>query len=273
MCLAIFTALDDWTVFVASNRDEDRSRPSLPPQRELRGGVTVLSPRDLLAGGTWIGVNDRGLVALLTNRSDLPTPPSPGRSRGLLVRELLDCRDLASATRRLEAARSCTAPSETRRSVTARADISAPYQLVLASPEGRWAFVQAGDGQLHCVRRDGPERLRELLVVSDRGDLRHAPPPPVVEHARRAWPALLAEERDGWIAARRLLGDTGQREMGQWEMGQDAHAICRTGGPRGTVSATIIGVSTTQVRLDHAPGPPVDTPYATHFLPLHGKAP
>jgi uncharacterized protein with NRDE domain len=53
--------------------------------------------RDLVADGTWLGVNDAGLVAGMLNRRT-GTPPDPAcRSRGLLCLDLLGCRTLAEA--------------------------------------------------------------------------------------------------------------------------------------------------------------------------------
>lgn len=71
-------------VVVAANRDEATDRPSEPPG-ELEPGV--VGPRDVKAGGTWIGYNEDDLFVGITNRwvEGLPA----GRSRGLLVRDCL----------------------------------------------------------------------------------------------------------------------------------------------------------------------------------------
>ena len=72
---------------VAANRDELYARPSAPPAIE-RGDVSVLAPRDLEGGGTWLGYSDRGLFVGITNRAG--AAKNPGRvSRGLLVQEAL----------------------------------------------------------------------------------------------------------------------------------------------------------------------------------------
>ena len=54
----------DYPVFllVASNRDEERSRPSSPPGLWVGERRRILSPRDRRAGGTWLAVNDRGML-------------------------------------------------------------------------------------------------------------------------------------------------------------------------------------------------------------------
>lgn len=72
---------------VAANRDEATGRPaSAPAVREW--GTRVLAPRDEEAGGTWLGVNEDGVLVGITNRwTDAALPA--GRSRGLLVRDAL----------------------------------------------------------------------------------------------------------------------------------------------------------------------------------------
>jgi uncharacterized protein with NRDE domain len=73
---------------VAANRDEYLDRPASGFACFEHGGRRVLAPRDLRAGGTWLGLNDRGVFAALTNRPN-PTPDASLRSRGLLVMDAL----------------------------------------------------------------------------------------------------------------------------------------------------------------------------------------
>jgi uncharacterized protein with NRDE domain len=69
-------------LLIAANRDELYQRPA-DPITVLRGGPPrVLGGRDELAGGTWLAVNEHGVVAGLTNQ---PAVRDPGkRSRGEL---------------------------------------------------------------------------------------------------------------------------------------------------------------------------------------------
>ncbi|NDY90524.1 NRDE family protein [Ideonella livida] len=72
---------------LAANRDEFHDRPSLPMdwREDPAGGQPVLSGLDLLAGGTWLGVDGCGRLGLLTNvRQGLPAAHD-GPSRGDLV--------------------------------------------------------------------------------------------------------------------------------------------------------------------------------------------
>lgn len=85
--------LADAPVAVAANRDEALDRPSRPPG-VLDEDPTVVAPQDAEAGGTWIGVSERGLVVAITNRK---TDLDDDRSRGLLVRDALSQPDAEAA--------------------------------------------------------------------------------------------------------------------------------------------------------------------------------
>ncbi len=89
MCvLAVVLAPDG--LRVAANRDEFLERPSAPPA-EVEPGI--VAGRDLRSGGTWLGVNRRGLFVAVTNRHAPARAPEP-LSRGLLALEALRCREL-----------------------------------------------------------------------------------------------------------------------------------------------------------------------------------
>ncbi len=73
-----------WPLVIASNRDEFRDRPTLPLSVwTTLGGVTLVSGRDLRAGGTWMGCTTGGRVALLTNVREPDAAPA-ALSRGEL---------------------------------------------------------------------------------------------------------------------------------------------------------------------------------------------
>jgi uncharacterized protein with NRDE domain len=100
MCLLVisYRAAGDAPILVAANREERFDRPTLPPQVQP-GRPRVLCGIDRQAGGTWLGVNEHGLLVAVTNRPRTSPPPRP-RSRGLLCRDLLACRSAAEAARR-----------------------------------------------------------------------------------------------------------------------------------------------------------------------------
>ncbi len=75
-------------VVIAANRDELLARPSTAPIL-LWEYPAIIGGKDLLAGGTWLGVNTAGVVAGVLNRRTT-TPPDPRkRSRGQLCLEVL----------------------------------------------------------------------------------------------------------------------------------------------------------------------------------------
>ncbi len=89
MCvLAIqYKAAADAPILLAENREENPDRPTQPP-RIQSGRPRVLCGIARTAGGTWVGVNQHGLVVAIANRPKAVVPAEP-RSRGLLCRELL----------------------------------------------------------------------------------------------------------------------------------------------------------------------------------------
>ncbi|KAI0819237.1 DUF833-domain-containing protein [Trametes gibbosa] len=76
MCVG-FWSLEhpEYALILCSNRDEFLARPTAPAHWHAFGPISaadsldgpVLSGRDLLAGGTWAGLNRNGRLALLTN--------------------------------------------------------------------------------------------------------------------------------------------------------------------------------------------------------------
>jgi hypothetical protein len=87
-------------VRVLCNRDEQRTRPlALPPRIHDLGNRRAVFPMDPQGGGTWIGVNDAGLVVALLNAN--PATRTSGndaaRSRGHIVLDLLRCETLRHA--------------------------------------------------------------------------------------------------------------------------------------------------------------------------------
>ena len=93
----------DWPVLIAANRDERQDRPWRPPARHWPDRPEVTAGMDELAGGSWLGVNDNGVVAAILNRMGSLGPEPGKRSRGELVLEALDHSDAADAAEALSA--------------------------------------------------------------------------------------------------------------------------------------------------------------------------
>lgn len=95
MCLAAFAiqASARWPLVVAANRDEFFDRPALPLARwQTASGQSIISGRDLRAGGTWLGTTPGGRIALLTNVRDVreASAPAAPRTRGELAMAWLE---------------------------------------------------------------------------------------------------------------------------------------------------------------------------------------
>jgi hypothetical protein len=92
-----------WPVLIAANRDEMTGRPWRPPARHWPDRPDVVAGLDELAGGSWLGLNDHGVVACILNRHGTLGPAPGKRSRGELVLDALDHADAAEAARAFEA--------------------------------------------------------------------------------------------------------------------------------------------------------------------------
>ena len=87
MCSIILLRQSDneWPIIIGANRDEMSNRNSLPPSRHWDDRSYIFAGKDLEAGGTWLGINDYGVVCGIMNRiNTLGTDPNK-RSRGELV--------------------------------------------------------------------------------------------------------------------------------------------------------------------------------------------
>lgn len=97
-----FQEFKDYPLIVAANRDEFLTRPSGSPQLLVESPL-VFGGKDLLAGGTWLGVNEHGLLAGITNRRSSAGEDHPAaRSRGLLCLDVLQTKSPAQACALLE---------------------------------------------------------------------------------------------------------------------------------------------------------------------------
>lgn len=99
MCTVVILRRPDhvWPLLLAANRDEMKSRPWLAPGRHWPDRPEVVAGLDLESGGSWLGINDHGVVAGVLNRVGSLGPQPGKRSRGELVLEALDHADADAA--------------------------------------------------------------------------------------------------------------------------------------------------------------------------------
>jgi hypothetical protein len=183
----------DWPLIVAANRDEMAGRPSAPPERHWPDRPETVAGLDRLAGGTWLGLNDFGVVAGVLNRPDSLGPEPGYRSRGELPLEALDHAEASAAARALSAIE--TASYRSFNAVIA--DRRDAYWLRSAGP---------GDGRSRGAAVEVMELPTGLSMITayDRNDNRSrrtrlylpqfsaARPPDPATGDWRAWQALLA---------------------------------------------------------------------------------
>ncbi len=145
MCVLILcrTQHPAFPVLIAANREENPGRSTAPPGLHLVGRRRLLCPQDRRHGGTWIGLNDTGLFAALTNWA--PARAHAGStSRGLVTLRALGEADLSAALLAVE-------------QLCREADVR-PFQLVLADAE-RTLYLR------HSADEHEQSELAEDLVV------------------------------------------------------------------------------------------------------------
>jgi uncharacterized protein with NRDE domain len=154
MCtLAIyFQVFPDYPVVIAANRDEFLSRPALPPTTLLEH-PHVVGGKDLQASGTWLGINEYGLIAGLLNRrrADYGDPDPKLRSRGLLCLDALRHRTAAEAAAFVRSQRGT--------------DYNA-FNLLVASRDATFVAYNRG-GALELVNLEPGMHLLTNLDVND----------------------------------------------------------------------------------------------------------
>lgn len=170
-----------------------RDRPWQPPARHWPDRREVVAGRDELAGGTWLGVNDFGLVAMVLNRRGTLGPQAGRRSRGELPLEALDHADARTAADALAA----LDPAAYR-----------PFNLVIADRDN--AFWLCSRSEAGADGRPLPVEVHPLppgismITASDRNDLTSPRIHAYLGRFERAAPP--DPDRDDWAAWTTLLG-------------------------------------------------------------------
>lgn len=216
-------------MLVASNRDEQRSRRASPPGLLVGERRRMLLPRDRLAGGTWIGINELGLFACLTNLASAAEVAAE-ESRGQIPILALDQDDLATAMARVS--------DEVSRKTFAG------FQLLLS--DGRQTQVLEHDAGGVVLT----ESTTLVSVISNEHRLGELTIPGLDELEDRA---LGLEARLELLAE--LLLDRGERS---------GHRIFKKGGDYGTVSSSLMAIEPDQLESliwRYAKGPPDEARY------------
>ena len=99
----MFGMVPDAPLIVAANRDERLDRPAVPMTVLRERQPRILGGRDELAGGTWLAVNENGVVAGLTNQPSFGGRDPSKRSRGELPLAFASYASAAEAVRAVSA--------------------------------------------------------------------------------------------------------------------------------------------------------------------------
>ena len=208
----------EWPVIIGANRDEVMNRPAKAPARHWPDRAEVVGGLDLLAGGSWLGLNDWGVVAAVLNRTGSLGPAAGLRSRGELVLEALDHADAVDAA----AALSYLDPGSYR-----------GFNLIVADNRDGFWVRHTGRGRIEA--RPLPDGL-SMIAAGDLDEL-------TTRRLALARPRFLAApapdpDRDDWGAWQDLLGDDGASSGTPPE----AAMRFRTAGGFATVSSAVIAL-------------------------------
>ena len=212
MCLLAiqYRLVSEAPILVASNREEFYDRPSLPPSIQS-GKPRVLCGTDQVAGGTWLGVNQHGLLVAASNRARALQPVSP-RSRGLLCRELLRCGSAREAVHMaMEELASCRYHGA---------------NFVCVDAESGWV-VHGGDELEACELPDG-------LSIIGNGDL-NDPHDERVKMAQRLLTLQMLDSPVKFLAV-------ASKVFARGPAGPDRPSMVMRGPKRGTVSSALIAL-------------------------------
>jgi hypothetical protein len=230
----------DWPLLLATNRDEMADRPWRPPGRHWPDRPDVVAGLDELAGGSWLGINDTGVVAAIMNREGALGPAAGKRSRGEIVLEALDHADASLAIRALKGLDGAA---------------YRPFNLIVADNRDAAWLRSAGDGSI-VVKSVAAGH--SMITAREMNDMSHA-------RIRTYLPRLKATADP----------DPAGNDWGDWETLMASTETTPDAGPRGAMAmAPIDGYGTVSGSLIALPAPGVAARPIWRFCPERpGTAP
>ncbi|MBL6934613.1 MAG: NRDE family protein [Alphaproteobacteria bacterium] len=235
-----------WPLLLAANRDEMSDRPWEPPGRHWPDRGDVVAGYDRMGGGSWLGINDVGVVAAVLNRSGSLGPAPDRRSRGELVLEALDHAEAEVAARAL-----CDLSPTSYRS----------FNLVVADAQDAFWLRHTGEGKEPITMAEIPPGL-SMITDFDRNDS-------ACPRIRDYLPLFAAApepdpDNDDWVAWETLLAG---RSLDPENDAQAAMTLHSEGG-LATLSSSIIALPAPRIPPPKplwrfAFGPPDTTPFIT----------
>ena len=231
-----------WPVILAANRDERLDRPWDPPHPWWSDRPGVVAGRDRSAGGTWMGVNQTGLLAAVLNRPGSLGPAPGKRSRGELP--LIALRH---------------ASAEAAAAAIARLDAGdwRSFNMVVADRTGAWFIRGLARG------RPDARPLSPGLHMVTAHDPDDQDSPRVARHLPR-FRAASSPEADDWHAWRAILAD---------RIGSAAEQInVAPRGGFGTVCSSLVALPAQGPPIWlFAPGTPDEAPFTRVELEMPAR--
>jgi hypothetical protein len=233
-----------WPFLLAANRDEMLSRDWLPPNRHWRDRPNVWGGYDELAKGTWLALNDEGIVSIVLNRKDSLGPQIGKRSRGELPLEAVDHAEARVAAKEL----SMIEPGSYRSFNLIIADARDAFWLKSLGQPGGKVYVTVIPEGISMITSADLNDLSSVRIINQLPKFKIAEKP--------------RPEEDDWFAWQFLLG--ARKETLGGLHGVSLNLDNYNGF--GTVSSSLIalpktGLVATKPKWLFAAGRPDETPY------------
>jgi hypothetical protein len=231
MLAILYRVARNTPILVAANREEFFSRPTQYPKIQP-GTPRVVCGIDRQAGGTWLGVNQFGLLVAVTNRPKAMVPLEP-RSRGLLCRDLLDRRNAREAV------------DHAVKELSGGAYAGANYLCA----DGKHAAVVYGGNRVEVAELTPGLHTLTNGNLDDPRDQRH-------EFIRRMLTLHTLDSAVTFLAV-------ASRAFSRKPDAEGRRGVVLSGGDYGTVSSTLLSLSrkVQQSSYQYSAGPPSDVPY------------
>ena len=233
MCMLaiLYRVAKNTPILLAANREESVTRPTHFPKIQS-GTPRIVCGTDKLAGGTWLGVNQFGLVVTVTNRARVRAPVEP-RSRGLLCRDLLDVRTAREAA------------ELARKELSTGRYAGANYVCA----DGKFAAVVYGGHRVEVIELQPGLHTLSSGNLDDPNDERH-------QFVRRM---LTLHTLDSAVTFLAVASRAFSRKLDS----EGRRGVVLTGGDYGTVSSTLLSLprKIQQSIYQYSDGPPSERPY------------
>ncbi|WP_135075385.1 NRDE family protein [Terasakiella sp. SH-1] len=230
----------DWPLLIGANRDEMRNRPSQPPMRHWADRPHVVAGLDEEAGGTWLGINDDGVVACVLNRFGTLGSHPDFRSRGELPLEALEHAEAEIAAEAF---------------VDLNPEAYRPFNMVIADYKTAWWIkndgmtiqtVEIEDGLSMLSAHDLNDKEKSDRLQLHLPRFRSAPAPDPNSDDWMSWTALLS--------SRKSIGDARSAMQIETDFGFE------------TVSSSLLAIPKPWEKerkpiWKFSPGKPSDTPF------------